>query len=335
MRERAGLRLLASLCPGVRHGRRTAAVGGRAKAMPAAALAEAVALAAALTLAWCSGARGDDLRFGEYVTLGQLERKPAPLVPISLPPTLEAGVNVGTSLLSGANGTYSLSYKHIADLDTPREHVDENLLLEDLGTLSVAKRRATLGPAVVVSPTRVRGHRGVALRTRFTGGRSLLWNEDGRLYELGTATPSKVSMAELQKVASDMQHLLGSFSAELTAADGSTKSVEAVVAEHAVDLYFEWDAACSQPGVEFTPARGAAAAIGWLRLSGGAFPSTPFSATSSERSARTWQGTVGGTASAAGGTITFQASSTVGAESCSTPPTALLLTLLPRFQKAA
>src|SRR5262249_32632854 len=160
----------------------------------------------------------------------------APLVPTKLPRVLEAGgPGVGTTLLYDKQGNvYELVYEHLAGKE-PHPYVDEKLALYDYGPITAAKRRAALGAGFQATPARSRGHRGYVLRGRYTHDRILLWNEDAHLYELGTGTPAKISMGDLRATAAGLQHLLGSFYAQVTGQGGiEGDGVEAVVADHAV-----------------------------------------------------------------------------------------------------
>jgi hypothetical protein len=299
--------------------------------------AAALVLLVLLALVPAAAARADDTRFSEYVSLGQLERTPAPLVPTRLPPVLENGDGVGTSLLYGEHGNvYELVYKHIAGIGTRHEHVDEALILHDYGAVSLARTRRSLGPTFTTSSTRVRGHQGYAVGSHFTTVRALMWIEDGHVYELATGTPKTIGMGDLRSTANSLQHLLGSFYAQLTGpADAEGGGLEVLVSERAVDLNAEWNATCTAPGAESPTARGGAVTIGWLPLSGGAFAPHPFAVASPDGQGPQWSGSMSGSASGAGGTITAQAAATLGAESCATGAMTVTLTRLPKLVKAA
>jgi hypothetical protein len=311
-----------------------AIAGGRGSAGRMGLLARAAVLLGLLAVP--TAACADDLRFGEYVSLGQLERTPAPLVPIKLPSGLENGQGVGTNLLYGQRGSvYELAYRHITGIETPNQHVDENLVLADHGAVGLAAARRALGPTFATSPTRVRGRRGYALRQRFSTVRGLMWAEDGHVYELSTGTPRKVRMGDLRATAASLQHLLGSFVASLSSpGDAEAGGVLAVVADRAVLVNVEWNATCTMPGSEFTAPRSGAVTVGWIPLAGGTFAQPTFGAPSGGPGPP-WSGTLTGSATAAGGTVTVGASVTLGSESCSTGTISAPLVRLPKLVKAS
>jgi len=269
---------------------------------------------------------------GEYTRLAQEQRTPAPLVPLLLPAILSGEKYTPVTLLTGARGIYELDFEHIADVNTSREHADALIVLQDLGSGSFASRRRELGISYTSSPTRVRGHSGLAVRGLFSPDRGLLWREDGRLYELATHTPRTISASRLRAVASGMQHLLGAYTAQLIAADGGAQEAEALLTDRMIDLNVTWDARCSLPGGE-PPDRGAAASLGWLPLAGGAFSRSPFTV-AGVPTGGPWTLALSGSASQAGGSVTLQASSMAGAESCAIGPLTLQLRRLPKLVKA-
>ena len=289
------------------------------------ALLAAGVLAAAAPAA-ASGAGGGV--FGEYVTLAQRERSPAPLVPVSLPAALGSGEQVELEFSAGSGGRYLMRFTRAGIFPRPGAPL---LVLEDLGAISLAKGRARLGSAYSASPTRVRGHPALTLHERFGAAQAVMWREDGRVYEMATGAPRAISLSQVRATASGLQHLLGAYTAQFVSADDGLQEAEALITDRALNVNLMWDSPCSQPGVELAPDRGGTAQAGWVTLAGGAFTRSPLTVGTG---AGAWTVALSGRASAAGGQVTFQASSSAGAERCAIGPLTLTLVRLPRLVKA-
>src|SRR5262249_16388999 len=138
--------------------------------------------------------------FAEYAALAQEERSPAPLIPVVMPAILGGSEALPASVLTGAGGTYSLAFNHLAGTGI-HQKVDASILLQGLGRRSLPGRREHFGSLYTYKKTRVRGHAGLILRARFSPVRSVAWREQGQLFELSTNTPRTISVSALRTVA--------------------------------------------------------------------------------------------------------------------------------------
>jgi hypothetical protein len=235
-------------------------------------------------------------------------------------------------VLLGSGGAYSLTFSHFVPAGR-QQRVDASVLLQDVGPgRTVAGRREFFGGLYRYRNTRVRGHRGLLLRARYSPVRSLVWREQGRLYELSTNTPGKISTGALRAIAAGLQHLRGAYTGQAVGAGGGAQA-QALLGDRAVNLSVSWTAPCTGAGGQAAPVRGATAKVGWLALgAGGAFGRAPV-AVAPQGPGAPWSLSVSGSVAVAGGQGTFQASSPAAAESCGIGPLALQLARLPRLRR--
>ena len=127
-----------------------------------------------------------------------------PLVPTTVPRSLEPAAQTITASPSRGAGSYAIRIVHYAaggpDAVIALAGGESKTLkaaLRDFGTFSY-RRRAT----------RIRRHRGYVLtRKRGVTERWLLWAEDGGIYSIGTGTPKKVSLKQLRATAEGLERL--------------------------------------------------------------------------------------------------------------------------------
>jgi hypothetical protein len=170
-------------------------------------------------------------------------------------------------VLTGEGGTYSLVFDHLAGPSTGLQRVDASVRLQGLGNRSVAGRRSLFGSLYSYRATRVRGHRGLLLRARFSPVRSLVWREQGQLFELSTNTPRTIGVGALRSIAAGLQALRGAYAARLRQPGGGSVSVQALVADRVLSPTVAWTAPCTRGGGEAAPGRSANVALGWISSS--------------------------------------------------------------------
>jgi hypothetical protein len=253
--------------------------------------------------------------FDTYQTLGGRRLSPAPLVPVSLPPSLGALATSPLDYAPEPHGGYYLSFKNLA---TDRAHL-ALLLIKRNAMKSLSAERRTVRSIAGVRATHVRGHAGLLLTYRFEPLVALVWNEDRRLYEVATGTPRTISLGQLRAAAARLEHLLGAFYGHYEAPDRANQEVETVVTDNTITIHLGWSAPCVDPSVGYPLTdEGAEVKLWNVPVKAGAFSLAPFSVNSANPS--NWSLSLSGTASPSGGQITFQTFADKSSEHCAIGP---------------
>lgn len=253
-----------------------------------------------------------------YQTLGGRRLSPAPLVPISLPPSLGALATSPLDYNPEPHGGYLMIFKNLA---TDRAHV-ATLVVKREGVRSLAAVRKSVRSIANVRATRVRGHAGLVLAYRFQALVALEWNEDGRLYELATGTPRTISLKQLRATASRLEHLLGAFDGSYMTPDRANQEVETLLTDRTITIHLGWSAPCADPSLAYPLTNEGAELTLWtVPTTGGAFSLSPFTVASVNPS--NWTLSLGGSAAASGGQLSFQAFADRGSEHCAIGPLSL------------
>jgi hypothetical protein len=153
--------------------------------------------------------------------------------------------------------------------------------------------------------TRVRGHRGFLFTHREL--RELVWSEGGRIYDLGSGTPRKVSVAGMRATAASLEPL-GHYYIGGSSDPNSSAGGDAATTAHTLSLRVEFEAPCT-----FSPHAGQAQVM-LAPLRGNSFSFD----VAEIRTSGNWTGTISGTVAADSITVQYQVSGSFsGGEQCS------------------
>ncbi len=303
-----------------------AAVGGRAMAMAPAALLAAVLAGA---LAWAGAARAEQDIFSAYPEL-LTRTHPAPLLATFLPPALGPAGALELNAAPEGGARYSMTYNRIIPAAhpglLPKLAADMSVKLLPERSLAAARRRSQR--FYRFSSATVRGHPGLLLRPKHGTTTGYLWSEGGHVYEIATATPHTLSLAELLGTSRTLGHLQSDlFGQDTIFMPGQTVGGGAVllVTDVAVIANVNWTAPCTERSNGLSGGAGSSTIV-TLPLSGGSFSLPPTSFVSptliSEGEPSTWTVSVSGSISGAGGTLAVAATGESASEACSLAPAA-------------
>jgi hypothetical protein len=169
----------------------------------------------------------------------------------------------------------------------------------------------------------VRGRRGYLLTRRLGPvSRALVWVEGGVVYWMASGTPKKVSLAQLKATANNLDRLEKGWFGSSSDPESSAEAFAVTTARTAtVDVVFT--TTCATPGSPYTYGRSGSARVTLLRRTGNTF--TFDIAKHRTDDAIPWTGTVSGTVSETGITVTYRAMGTIEGDSCDSGPATLTL----------
>jgi hypothetical protein len=256
---------------------------------------------AVLGLALCVPASAAGRVLDVYQDLADLGLRKAPLVPTKVPKALRPAdrtIAVGSSRRKGGYGVRLAS--------TSPEAV---IAIEGGNYASMRRARDDLlrRQGFQARKTRVRGHRGLALRR--PGAHGLVWKERGTVYWMGTATPKKVSRAALRATAAGLDRLGRAYVGTGPDPDLGTGAVT-VTTKRTVTGDVEWSANCTA-GTQYA----GSVQISLLRLAGDRYS---FDLAGRDTGSLQWSGTVSGTVSSESMTMTLRATGTFDGNTCDT-----------------
>jgi hypothetical protein len=258
-----------------------------------------------------------------YQDLAERRLSPAPLVPTTVPRSLSPLDRTVSGSGSRRRGGYALRLVHYGGAGP-----DAVIALEGggFGTIRAALRDDTRRLGFKAVRTRVRGHRGYLL-TRHLGPtqRELLWAEGGRVYQLGSGTPKKVSLKDLRATAAGLDRLERDYigtGGDPDLGDGAI----VVTTARTVTADVSWGANCMLPGgFEGTPHAGSAHPT-LLARQGDRFS---FDIAQHRVGTDPWAGSVSGTIGPDAIVLTMQASGPFDGGSCDTGPLSYTLEVGP------
>ena len=247
-----------------------------------------------------------------YQDLSARRLSPAPLVPTAAPRAL-APLDQTMSVL-GSRRRSGYGFRLVSPSDAVIA-----LQAGNFSTLKAALRYDTRFFGFKAKRTRVRGRAGYVLtRPR---ERALLWSESGRVYELGSGTPGKVSLKDLRATAAGLDKLERDYVGSGGDPDLGDGAV-AVTTEHTITIDVSWGANCTLPGgMPGTGYAGAAHAT-LLRRQGGRFGLDIAQFRTGDLA---WAGNVAGTIGPDAIALGMQASGVFDGNTCDTGPLAYAL----------
>ena len=243
-----------------------------------------------------------------YQDLSARRMSPAPLVPTAAPRVL-APLDQTMEVL-GSRRRSGYGFRLVG------RRGDAIIALEGggFGTLKAALRYDTKVYGFKARRTRVRGRAGYLL-TR-PKERALLWSEGGRVYEIGSGTPKKVSLKDLRATAAGLDKLERDYvggGGDPDLGDGAV----AVTTEHTITIDVSWGANCVMPGGQPATAYGGSAHPTLLRRQGGRFG---FDIAQFRTGELAWAGNVSGTIGPDAIVLSMQASGVFDGATCDTGP---------------
>jgi hypothetical protein len=189
------------------------------------------------------------LVLGPYASLAERGLTPSPLVFTDGPPRLLPLARTLQLLPERRKGSYALSFAH-----TTRRGAPDARVLLVRGTFASRKRaRAAYRRAGYRRrATRVRAKAGdlMTRKQRRQVVRSLVWVEDGKVYELGSAGSARlISLAQLRATADALEPIVGHYTGSLENETGTEIATgEAVVTSTTATLRVDFTATCRDPG---------------------------------------------------------------------------------------
>jgi hypothetical protein len=252
-----------------------------------------------------------------YQKLSARRLSPAPLVPTVAPRALAPLDQTISVLGSPRRSGYGFRLVNGAN--------DTVIALDGGGFRTVrAALRDTRGEGWKVRRTRIRGHRGYALTGR--RGRMLLWSEGGRVYELASGTPRKVSLKDLRATATGLDKLERDYVGSGGDPDLGDGAV-AVTTEHTITIDVSWGANCTMPGGLPAASYGGSAHPTLLRRQGDRFG---FDIAQFRTGELAWAGSVSGTVGPDAIVLSMQASGVFDGATCDTGPITYALDQRPK-----
>ena len=264
----------------------------------------------------CEPAAAESLR-DVYSRLAARDLKPAPLVPTTIPRTLEPIEGAFEDLSTRRRGAFGLRITHVGRGGTDGVIAMSGGDFKNMQAILRDHRRLGYGAP---KRTRVRGRRGYLLTRRLGPvSRALVWVEGGVVYWMASGTPRKVSLAQLRATARNLDRLEKGWFGSLS--DGAEAFAVTTSKTATVDVDFH--ATCAPPGSTATYGRAGGASVTLLRRTGNTF--TFDIAKHRTDDARPWTGTVSGTVSRTGITVTYRAMGTIEGDVCDSGPVTLTL----------
>jgi hypothetical protein len=248
-----------------------------------------------------------------YERLAARNLSPAPLVPISVPPSLRPLEQTASAF--GTRRGYGLRFEGFSPsailVVTGGEARSMRAYLRESRIFNFRKRR-----------TRIRGHRGYLLTRRSVpGSRELAWVERGVVYTIGSGTPRSVSTKQLRAVARGLDRLEKGWIGGSGNPEDSSEGV-ALTTRRTISLDVSFEASCLFPGATEPTRRVGRAQVRFLRRDGNGFS---FDIATHRADEQPWTGTVAGTISPSGVTVDVRATGTIEGEACDTGPLRLTL----------
>jgi hypothetical protein len=246
-----------------------------------------------------------------YQDLSARRLSPAPLVPTVAPRVLAALDRTMDVLGSRRRSGYGFRLVHYGSGGP-----DAVIAFQagNYSTLKAALRYDTRVFGFKAKRTRVRGRSGYLLtRPR---ERSLLWSEGGRVYELGSGTPRKISSKDLRAIAAGLDKLERDYVGSGGDPDLGDGAV-AVTTEHTITIDVSWGANCTMPGGLPAAAHGGSAHPTLLRRQGARFG---FDIAQFRTGDLAWAGSVSGTIGPDAIVLSMQASGVFDGATCDTGP---------------
>lgn len=180
----------------------------------------------------------------EYSDLAHRRLNPPPLVPTTAP----TAVSPLTATLGDITSLGRKGYR-IRLLDVGVRAPKAIIAMErgSVKSIAVAVKRARTSGFRIRS-TRVRGHKGKLFndRRRKPTYFSLVWKENGAVYELGTGTTKTISLKDLRSFANGLQPLEREYVATVCLA-GFCHGAIAVTTTKTASILVEWEATCDDP----------------------------------------------------------------------------------------
>lgn len=254
-----------------------------------------------------------------YSQLAARNLKPAPLVPITVPRTLRPAddtIEAGTTRRRRAYGIRIVHYgpngpDGVIAL-SGGDYKNLRAALSEHRRLGYARKR-----------TRVHGRRGYLLTRRLGPvSRALVWVEGGVVYWMASGTPRKVSLPQLRATANNLDRLERGWYGGSSDPDSSAGAF-AVTTRKTASVDLEFEATCTFPGSTEPTVRAGSASVVLLRRTGNTFAFDI--AKHLRRTTDPWTGTVTGTVSPTGITLTYRVAGTIQGYACDSGPVTLTL----------
>jgi hypothetical protein len=249
-----------------------------------------------------------------YQDIAARRLSPAPLVPTTAPRSLLPLDRTVSGSGSRRRSGYALRLVHYGGAGP-----DAIIALEGgaFGTIRAALRDDTKRLGFKAVRTRVRGHRGYVLTRRLgPTQRELLWAEGGRVYQLGSGTPKKVSLKDLRATAAGLDRLERDYvgiGGDPDLGDGAI----VVTTARTVTADVTWGANCVLPGGFPGAPHGGTAHPTLLARQGDRFS---FDIAQHRVGTDPWAGSVSGTIGPDAIVLSMQASGTFDGATCDTGP---------------
>jgi hypothetical protein len=247
-----------------------------------------------------------------YQKLSARKLSPAPLVPTVAPRAFGSLDQTMDGLGSRRRSGYGFRLVSRSDAVIA-------LQAGNSSTLKGALRYDTRFFGFKAKRTRVRGHAGYVL-TR-SGERGLLWSEGGRVYEIGSGTPRKVSLKDLRTMAAGLDKLERPYVGSGGDPDLGGGAV-AVTTEHTITIDVSWGANCTLPGGMPSAGYAGSAHATLLRRQGARFGLDIAQARTGDLA---WAGSVAGTIGPDAIALSMQASGVFDGSTCDTGPVSYAL----------
>jgi hypothetical protein len=264
----------------------------------------------------------------------------ATYLPPGLGPVGEPGVPPGWMELEAvpeSGGHYSMTYNRIipSPHENTRAKLGADMAITELHFSSLAVARRKERRFYRFSRATVRGHPGLVFAPKHGTTTGYLWTESGRVYEIATATPHTLSLAELLSTAQTLGHLEAHLVGQASIYSGANTlggGADMLVTDVAVIAKVNWEPHCTER-VEGIEGRGESGAYFTLPLTNGSFSLPPTQVVSTvsvvQGEPSTWTVSFSGSIAGAGGTFTVGASGESPRETCSLAPTTTALTPKP------
>jgi hypothetical protein len=246
-----------------------------------------------------------------YQDLSARRLSPAPLVPTSAPRVFAPLDQTITGLGSRRRSGYGFRLVHYGSGGP-----DAIIALQagNASTLKAALRYDTKVFGFKAKRTRIRGRAGYLLtRPR---ERALLWSEGGRVYEIGSGTPRKVSLKDLRATAAGLDKLERDYLGSGGDPDLGGGAL-AVTTAHTITIDVSWGANCTMPGGMPSASYAGSAHATLLRRSGARFG---LDIAQTRTGDLAWAGSVSGTIGPDAIALGMQASGVFDGNTCDTGP---------------
>lgn len=251
--------------------------------------------------------------YDNFYDLATRNLKPAPLVPVAVPPSLTPLDKTLHHVTRRTENSYVFRFEHL----NARGQIDRRVGVEGGVYKSFApplKQARNLG--LIIKKTKVRKRKAYTIRSRSMQSLQLLWKENGIIYTVSTPTDRKISLKDLKVVANGLQTLQREYIGGFYDKTGGQGAV-AVTTDKSIAASLEWGGACTSASGDPVSPRGGFAKTALIPLQGASFA---FNFLPGMPANNPWTVSASGSVTADAVLLNYRATATIEGDTCDSGP---------------